>query len=273
MQTSAITDAEMIEWFNDGQKLIQNLIFKSNPKADIFKGEKLYSATADGIYELPSDIYSVNAISAVEVSSGHSTSDFVNLDRVDERNKNEVFGYYIQDKKLILTGCSTYYPFSSLRVTYFKALPRFDKRWAKITSIAPGASITVDSGFDSLASTVDDKICIIDSNGVIVKENVGITDFASNVWSTTADLTGVTAGMYVCMGHHSTNISGLSEECEPYLLDYVRKRLYGRNVYTADMGAQEIFTAEQKDELVRLFMNNTKEIQTPPITDFTHLEW
>lgn len=273
VQTSAITDAEMIEWFNDGQKLIQNIIFKSNPKADIFKAEKVYTANASGVYDLPSDIYAGNAVSMVEVSSSWSSAKYITLDRVDEMNREEIYGYFIRDNQLILTGCQTDYPFSSLRITYFKKLPRFDKRWGKIFALTPGVSITLDpASFDTLASTVDDKICVVDSTGAVIRQNIGITSFSGNLWSTTDALTSVATNMFVCMGGYSSNVSGLVDECEPYLLDYVRKRLFGRNVY-ADGDKQDMFTAEQKDELIRLFQNNTKENLTPPITDFTHLEW
>ena len=274
-QTSAVTDAEMIEWFNDGQKLIQNLVFKSNPKADLFKGVKEYQMDSSMVYDLPADIYAVNAISLVEVNNGSNTTvngGYYPIDRVDEANAATLFGYFTRDGKIYLTGCYTNYNLTQLRVTYFKALPRFDKRWGTIQTVNSGVSLVLQDGFDELASTVDDQVTVVDGDGTTVLNGIRISSFAAGTWNTTNLLAGVLAGQYVCMGSRSENVCGLSDECEPYLLDYVRKRLYGRNVYQ-DGDKQEGFTAEQKDELIRLFQNNTKEIQIPPITDYTYLEF
>lgn len=278
VQTSAITDAEMIEWFNDGQKLIQNLIFKNNFKADIFKEVEEYDAVADGVYDLPDDIYSVNSLSLVEATYGlwdstEENRNYLPIKRVDETERSYLAGYFTRNGQIIFTGYQSNYQFTKVRVTYFKALPRFDKRWGEIQTVTSGVSIVLQSGYDSLASTVDDYVTVVDGLGNVVREGIRISSFAGGAtWTTTDALTGVTAGMFVCMGAKSENISGLPAECEPYLLDYVRKRLYGRNVYN-DGDKQEGFTAEQKDEIIRLFSNNTKEIIEPPITDLTYLDF
>lgn len=276
-QTSAVTDAEMIEWFNDGQKLIQNLIFKNNPKADIFKGVEIYDATASGEYDLPSDIYSVNAISLVEATYGlwdsyENNRNFLPISRVDESDRAYLAGYFIRDNKLIFTGDQSNYQFTKIRVTYFKALPRCDKRWGQIQTANTGVSLVLQSGYDDLASTVDDNVTVVNGLGAVIREGIHIDSFSGGTWNTADALTGVATGQYVCMGARSGNFSLLPDECEPYLLDYVRKRMYGRNTYN-DGDKQEGFTAEQKDELIRLFSNNTKEILSPPITDLTFLDF
>lgn len=276
VQTSAITDAEMIEWFNDGQKLIQNIVFKSNFKADIFKAVEVYDATSEGIYDLPEDIYAINALSLVEATYGlwdpANNYGYVPITRVDESDRAYLAGYFIRDNKLIFTGYQANYQFTKVRLTYFKALPRFDKRWGTIDTVNSGVSLVL-SNYDELASSVDDYVTVIDGLGNIIREGILISNFTGGTWSTSDALTGVTAGMFVCMCSPSNNLSGLPNECEPYLLDYVRKRLYGRNVYTGDDAIQEGFTAEQKDELIRLFSNNTKEIISPPLTDLTMLDF
>lgn len=276
VQTSAITDAEMVEWFNDGQKLIQNLIFKSNPKADIFKEVETYDAVASQEYDLPADIYAVNAISMVEVNSGNNIAingGFWPIDRIDEINRPTIFGYIVRDNKVILTGfLDNNSNVTQVRITYFKALPRVDKRWGTIQTVNSGVSLVLSSGYDDLASTVDDYVTVVDSLGASVREGIRISTFTAGTWATSDALTSVTAGQFVCMGKRATNVCELPDECEPYLLDYVRKRLYGRNVYS-DGDKQELFTSEQKEELIRLFQNNTKEILVPPITDMDFMEW
>lgn len=277
VQTSAITDAEMIEWFNDGQKLIQNLIFKMNTKGDIFQAVEVYDANTDGVYDLPEDIFALNAISLVEASLGQGTNDndgFVPINRVDESDRAYLSGYFVRNGQIIFTGNqAAFHPYQQVRVTYYRKMPRFDKRWGTIQTVNSGVSIVLQSGYDDLASTVDDYITVVDGLGNVVRDNIHISSFSGGTtWTTTDALTGVVAGNFVCMGKDANNFSELPEECEPYLLDYVRRRLYGRNVYN-DGDKQYDFTAEQKDELIRLFSNNTKEILSPPITDLTFLDF
>jgi hypothetical protein len=276
VQTSAITDAEMVEWYNDGQKLIQNLIFKMNPKADIFQAVEVYDANQEGVYDLPEDIYAVNAISLVEASIGQDMNDndgFFPISRVDDSDRTYLAGYFIRNSQLIFTGNqATFHPYTQIRVTYFRALPRVDKRWGEIQTVNSGVSLVLQSGYDDLASTVDDYVTVVNSLGAVIRDGIRINSFGGATWTTTDALTGVTAGMYVLMGGYSTNISELPVECEPYLQDYVRKRLFGRNIYD-DTKNQDIFTAEQKEELIRLFSNNSKEILSPPITDLTFLDF
>jgi hypothetical protein len=228
------------------------------------------------VYDLPTDIYAVNAISLVEASLGQDTNDndgFVPISRVDESDRAYLAGYFIRNNQIIFTGNqAAFHPYVQVRVTYFRALPRVDKRWGTIQTVNSGVSLVLDSGYDDLASTVDDSITVVNSLGTVVRDGIRISGFSGATWSTTDALTGVTAGMYVLMGGYSTNISELPVECEPYLQDYVRKRLFGRNIYD-DTKNQDMFTAEQKDELVRLFSNNSKEILSPPITDLTFLDF
>jgi hypothetical protein len=270
VQTAAIEDAELIEYYNDGQKLIQNLVFKYNPKADIFKAVEVYDATADGVYDLPEDIYAVNALSLVEATVGlwddTDNEGYVKIDRVDEDCRSYLAGYFIRDNQIIFTGSNQNYQFVKVRLTYFKKLARMDKRWGTIQTVNSGVSLVLSGGYDDLAETVDDHVTVVNSVGAIVRDGITISSFSGNTWNTSDALTGVTAGMFVCMGEYSQNVSELPEECEPYLQDYVRKRLYGRNNYN-DVNKQDVFTAEQKDELVKLFSNNTKEVMNPPITD------
>lgn len=58
----------------------------------------------------------------------------------------------------------------------------------------------------------------------------------------------------------------MPEECEPYLLDYVKQRIYTRNNYE-DAGKQQYFTEQQKEEIVSIFSKNKKDDDTIPITD------
>ncbi len=263
VETSAIKDAELIGYFNYAQKLIQNLIFNLNPKADIFKAVKDYTYNSLGEYTLPSDIFAVNALSSVQwIQSGYAYT----IKRIDPVENTA--GYYTQDGKLVVKGFNNF----DVRVTYFKVLPKMDKRWGKVKTVNSAVSLVVDTGYDVLASTVDDSITVVDKYGAQVLANIYIDSFTTDTWATTNALTGVTTANYVCMGANSVNASQLPDSCETYLIDYARSRIQTRNVYD-DGGMQMNFSTAQKADIAALFANNQKDIEFPPITDYDSLDF
>lgn len=262
-QANGVKDAEIISYLNYGQKLIQNIIFKVNPKADIFKKKVLYSYDSSGEYTLPDDIFAQNSISSVEYLSGDL---YLPMDRVNENEKGRS-GYYTEDKKVIVVGFTNY----DLRVTCFRELPRMDKRWGKVASLIPGTSITL-TGNDTNASTVDDYISVVDKFGAQILGDIFIDVYTGGVWSTSNLLTGVTSSHYVCMGENSVNASELPNACETYLLDYARQRIYTRNNYE-DGNKQVYFTDSQRSDLADLFKNNQKDAVFMPITDIDSLDF
>jgi hypothetical protein len=272
-ETNGIADAEMISYFNYAQKLIQNIIFKSNPKCDMFKQVKTYEPSSDGIYALPANIFAENSLSLVETRTGvDSVNDgYRPVDRVDKSEASSKFGYYTENGTLYLTGMNTNYNVYSLRITYFKKLPRVDKRWGKVSSLISGTSLTL-SSFDSNLSAVDDYVSVVNKFGAQVLGEIYVDTFASNVLSTSNLLADVTTNDYVCSGIDAVNKCQLPDECETYLLDYVRQRIYTRNVYE-DANKQVFFTDKQEADIADLFKNNQKDVLYPPITDTTMLEW
>lgn len=272
--TTAIKDAELISYLNAGQKLIQNIVFGANIKADIFKETVEYDANSSGIYPLPDDKYAVNSLSLVEGRFGmdNVNSGYRPIERVDKSEAALMFGYYTENDKVILTGLNINLQVVRVRITYFRALPRMDKRWGKIQTVNPGVSFVVAPGYDSDASSVDDYVTVVDKFGAPVLKGIYIDNFNNATWETSNTLTGVVVGEFVCMGKNSVNASLLPDECETYLLDYVRQRIYTRNVYE-DAGKQVYFTDQQKADIVALFSNNQKDIIYPPITDTEYLEF
>lgn len=253
---TAIKDAEIISYLNYGQKLIQNIIFKRNPKADIFKKKITYPYDSSGEYVLPDDVLAVNAISIVEVESGE---DFQAIDRRDESER--IAGYYTEDKKVIIRGFEN----QGVRVTVFRELPKMDRRWGKIQTVNSGVSLEL-TGNDTNASTVDEWVSVVDKFGAQKKTDIFIDDFTGATWGTTDALTGVSVGDYVCMGKNSVNASELPDACETYLLDYARQRIYTRNNYE-DAGKQVYFTDKQEADISALFSNNQKDTVFLPYQD------
>jgi hypothetical protein len=261
-EANGIKDAELISYLNYGQKLIQNIIFASNPKADIFKKKVSYSYVESGEYDLPSDIFAENAVSLVEYKNGEY---YCPISRIDEAEK--VSGYYTEDKKVIVRGFANF----DIRVTCFRELPRMDKRWGKVSGVVPGVSLGLTDN-DENASTVDDYCTAVDKFGAQILAGIFIDEYSGATWNTTNALTGVDTDHYVCMGENSVNASLLPVACETYLMDYARQRVFTRNNYD-DANKQQYFTEKQQADIAELFKSNQKDILYPPITDYDSLDF
>ncbi|MBA3756778.1 MAG: hypothetical protein H0X02_11355, partial [Nitrosomonas sp.] len=142
-EANGVKDAEVIAYLNYAQKLIQNIIFRVNPKADIFKKIADYSYDSAGEYALPSDIFAKNAISSVEYKIGDEYNSMAGKDKSEYGP-----GYYVEDSLVHVVG----YENLDIRITCFRSLPRMDKRWGRVASLIAGTSITL-TGNDANAST------------------------------------------------------------------------------------------------------------------------
>jgi len=259
---NGVKDAEIVSYLNYGQKLLQNIIFKTNPKSDIFIKNAEYSYNAEGTYDLPADIFAENAIAAVEYKQGDR---YYKIDRIDRIELSS--GYYVENKKLKIEG----YKFFDIRVTVFRELPKMDKRWGRIGTVSSGVSLTL-TGIDTDASTVDDHVTVVDKFGAQVLPGIYVDNYNGSIWETTNLLAGVTIDQFVCMGKNTVNASELPDACETYLLDYVRQRIYTRNNYD-DAGKQVYFTDSQRADIADLFKNNQKDVMFPPITDYDAMDF
>lgn len=272
--TNAVKDAEIIEYFNDGVKAIQSLIHRQNYTPDLFLATQEYSFASGQLeYTLPSDIYSTNAIMLVEVRFGDSNVNegFRPTKRIADVERPDFFGYFVRDGKIIfsLSESNTSFAFDKFRVTYFRRLKRFDKRWATIASITPGSSNTValTGTVDEDMPQVDDIISIVDSTGAVILSGLtaNFTSLPSSL-SYVGATTGVVGGQYIVMGDLSSTHTELPDSIEPYLLDYVRQRLYTRQNYN-DANKQMGFTQSSESDIISIFSNKSRDPGDPVITD------
>ena len=267
--TNGISTNELVQYFNDGQKYIETLIFKNNPYADLFKAQEVYEANTDGVYDLPDDCYSENSISMVEgrYNITENNQGYSRIKPISESEFAYIFGYTIRNKQVLISGQNNIAQLQNVRVTYFKSLKSLDVRRGVIGTVTPGVSIAVTS-FDTTAAQKSDHYSTVTNQGVQVIKNIYSESTSSPL--NTVDTTGVITGQYLVSGANAQNISDLPNACEPYLLDYVRQRIYTRNNYE-DAGKQMYFTEQQKQEVISIFSKNKKDDDTVPITDIGFL--
>jgi hypothetical protein len=264
--TNGISNSEIVGYFNDAQRYITSIIFKSNPYADLFKAQIEYDIETDGEYELPSDCFSTNALSMVEGRFAETDNNrgYSRIKPISESEFSYIFGYITRDNKVLISGQNSIGNLQKLRVTYFKQLPTLDVRQAKVNAITPGVSIALSTAPTELYA-MDDHCSAVDSKGDQIVSNIYFTNTSGSTLLT-ANTTGVTTNHYITAGKNSSNKSLLPDVCESYLLDYVKQRIYTRNNYD-DANKQMFFTEQQKQDIVSIFSKNKKDDDTIPITD------
>lgn len=268
--TNGVTNAEIVSYFNDAQKYITALIFKNNPYADQFKVQVEIAATSDGVYTIPADCFSESAISMVEAKWSDSANNdgYSRIKPIMESEASYMFGYYTRNNEVVITGDAPNSNFTYIRITYFKRLKSLDVRQSKVSAVTPGVSIGLAAAPTDLY-LLDDHASAVDAQGDQVVANIYFTN-TSGATLTTVDTTGVTTSHYIVAGANACNASELSEECEPYLIDYVKQRLYTRNNYD-DANKQMYFTEQQRLDIISIFSKNKKDDETIPVTDLTYL--
>jgi hypothetical protein len=269
---NGISTAEIVGYFNDAQKYITTLIFKNNPYADMFKSQVIYPSSSSGEYTIPSDCYSTSSISMVEGRFGETevNGGYRRIKPISESELAYSFGYTVRNNKVIISGQNNVAQIQSIRVTYFKRLQTVDVRQARIQS-KTSTTLVLDAAPPGLY-TMDDKFSVVDDQGIQSAAGLYTTTTSGSTLAVPAGTANVDLSTvkYVVSGENANNKCELPDECEPYLLDYVKQRIYTRNNYS-DADKQLYFTEQQKAEIISIFSKNKKDDDTIPTTDLEFL--
>lgn len=272
--TNAVSDREIIGYFNDCVKSIQSICSKANVLSSYFKSSIFYpSPVADQELDLPSDVFGDNAVTYVDISSDASGSpdSWSTLERISQEEGHYLTGWYTRNKKIVFTGTRGANLGYGARAWYFKRLPRWDKAWATFTSKI-GQAVTINV-LDSDFSKIDRFITFINPlTNEVRASGLSYVVTAPGQITVTGDVSSLVAGDLMLMGKISTIDIELPEEVEPYILDYVGKRIYGRNNYREDATQNDYFTADDRDNITSIFADAGKSIVHPPITDTSYLK-
>jgi hypothetical protein len=178
-----------------------------------------------------------------------------------------MFGYVVRNNQIIISGQNNIAQLQDIRITYFKQLKTLDIRRGTVGVVVANTSIAITS-LDTTAPLRDDNYSTCNAQGTQVVSGIYSASTSSPLLTTTT--TGVITGQYLLTGKNATNVSELPDACEPYLIDYVRQRIYTRNNYE-DANKQMYFTEQQKSEVISIFSKNKKDDDTVPLTDYSFL--
>jgi hypothetical protein len=256
-----------MRYFNDGQKLIQKILYTANPGTSMFRSFLDQTPSANGVVPLPLDIYAKTAIDSVGFirSNGY----FSKLTKVDYAEFDNLYGYTIINDNIVVPEKNTT---SDIRIMYVFQLPVLSYRLGKVeafddtlkTITIEGASLINDSTFDTRYEnySVVDKTGVVKASNLLLDELVGLSmSFDSGV-----DLSTIAIGDYIVCGKVGTSHGRLPDECEPFLMTYVQRRIKDK-VSATGVASENVFTAEERQDLQDLFVDNSRDQKYPVATD------
>lgn len=254
----AITDLLCCQLLNRSQDFIMGELYNRNIKSNVFRGTQELTITP-GIYtyDLPLDIYAVNALSSVQRIPGFSP-----VRQISEKDRSAKTGYFTAKNKIIFTSDS----FSIVQLSYTKKLPKLSTTYGTVAS-KTATTFALNVGYKDMA-TVDDFCTVINSAGVIILSGLAFTQVAGVV--TLASTVGINIGDTVVPGKYSSTHSDLPEECESSLIFMLEKLIEAR-LSSSDVNIGSILSKEQLDQIADMFSDNSGDSFMPPIVEYK--EW
>ena len=291
--TYSVPDSEILQYLNDGQDRIQNLISATKNIAKIFVKEAIIPIIAgQAEYSVPDRVLLNKQIEYVEFSATGQTQDYIRLEKLNFFNRDTYpstypMGYFKRGNQILIqpTPSTTQ---GSLRINFEREIYDLDVIRSQVNGTPSGTSIVLDAVGGTLITTASEamltlgaKVCITKGDGTPLLTNGVVASYvagtktltlAANVSTylvgsaTLADL----ASQYFTIGAYTTPFSALPDNCERYLIHYAVAELFHRdssNDYSKEMGV----VAMMEEDIIKTMAAQTGEIQfTPQISRY---EW
>jgi hypothetical protein len=269
--TNKLTDFDMINYLNRAQREIQRIIFEANVETNIFNTEYSISLVRDQeSYDLPSDIYAQGGITSVLISP--DGTNFSPIRRITPADQRTNYGYFIIGNKIHLSPVPTQNFPGAIKLIYTQQVPFVGFRFGEVISLTSGVSVRVSTTRGEDITQYNDYFTIVDKDGVVRDNNLSIDSYnlGTKIISTSSTFVNAVVGDYVILGKNSTSSSILPDACEDYLMNHAERSIFKQDS-SSDLAASNIFTAEEKQDLIMLFQNNIQDTIYPPIVDTTYI--
>jgi len=293
--TYSISNEEVLQYLNDAQDRMQNLICSKKNIAKIFVKQQIIPLVANQeAYTIPDRLLLNKQIENIEFSSDGTLGNYVRLEKLNMFNRDTntttyPWGYYKQGGQIFLQptpSSST----GSIRVTYERDLDDLEIPRGLVSTITTGtstqfATLTLDSSADAYETTspgwsTQQYCCIVSPLGIRKCFNILISNYNTStniitpnptpfIYDTVLD-SQIAVGDVAIFNKYSTTFSQLPDACERYLIHYAATELMGidsSNDYTKFKDK----LAEMEEDILRALASQTSEIQYIPTTD--RYEW
>jgi len=293
--TNSITDDEILQYLNDAQDRLQNLISAKKNIAKIFVTQQIISIVANQeAYSIPDRVLLNKQIENVEFSATGSLTDYVRLEKLNFINRdtnpsNYPWGYFKRGGQLFLQPTPSIST-GSIRVTYERDLDDLDIPRAAINSITGGTStqftsMVLSSLADSYESTTPGwsniQYCCFVTAATGARKcfniPVGSYDVGTNTLTpspspfvyTSLD-SALAVGDFGVFNQYTTMFSQLPDSCERYLIHYAAAELL-RHDSSGDYDRAQERLAVMEDDILKALASQTSEVQFIPQGD--RYEW
>lgn len=274
-----ITAAEVLQYLNDAQDRLQNLLSATKNIAKIFVTQELISLTANQeAYSISDRVLMNKQIEFVEFSVTGLVTDYVRLEKLHFLNRDTAGGtyprgYFKRGNQILIqpTPSATQ---GVVRVSYERELDDL----AESTDIVSGTPATTDIVVTTGSATFSTAtyICIEALDGTVLLRNgvVDSYDAPTKTITLAADVDTYLVGDavladldggYVQLGKYVTRISKLPDSCERYLIHYAAAELL-RKDSSADYDRAAGLVSEIEDDIISVMRAQTGEIQYIPQT-------
>ena len=268
VDANSLNDVTLINYMNDAQRTIQNIIFQSDKLNNVFTKQYPLTTVSGTIeYDLPSDVYAENSLISVWSLDSSNRKGF----RYDKQSFGESAtprGYSVQNRKIIFSHT----PFDNILLVYNYRLPILSNRVGQVESVAgqvitiAGASLV--EGFDAN----DEYVTIVDKYGTIITSGHYIDSLLGVSLTVEGDITSVLAGHYIVSGKIATSHSCLPEECETFLKVFTERKALA-HINSTKLANSNIFSSQERADIEDLFADKTSDIEYPVIVDYDFLDY
>jgi hypothetical protein len=290
--TYSITDDEVLQYVNDAQDRLQNLLSATKNIAKIFCTDQIISVVANQeAYTISDRVLLNKQIEYVEFSATGLVGDYIRLEKLNLFNRDTntttyPHGYFKRGNQLLLQPTPSTAQ-GSLRISYERELDDLDVTRGRVNGapVAKVIDLTHTTGAPTLADEAlfinGNYICISDSAGNVMLRNGLIDSYAAGTDALTlvADVLTYCVGSYVLanladgfmtLGRYTTNISKLPDACERYLVHYAVAEIFKKDS-SQDYDRQAGLVATMEEDILDAMSAQTGEIQFTP--QLQRYEW
>ena len=292
--TYSISSEELLQYLNDAQDRMQNLICAKKNIAKIFVTQQIISLVgSQESYTIPDRLLLNKQIENIEFSADGTLGNYVRMEKLNMMNRDTntttyPWGYYKQGGQIFLQptpNSST----GTIRVTYERDLDDLDIPRGVISSISGGTSsqftsLVLDSTADAYESTspgwnTQQYCSFVSSTGARKCYNVLIGSYVAGTntltpspspFLYTANDSQLAVGDVAVFNKYTTTFSQLPDACEKYLIHSVATDLMNidsSNDYSKFRDKRD----EMEEDILKALASQTGEVQYVPQQD--RFEW
>lgn len=286
--TYGITDDEVLQYINDAQDRMQNLISAQKNIARLFSTQQIIPIVANQeAYTIDDRVLLNKAIQQVEYSYDSNLSNYTVLQKVNlfnrDTNASNYPTSYFKRGNAILLQPTPNAANGSIRVTYERAVDDLDIPRGLITVITNGTSTQFDTlTFGTTANSYETSTpgwsniqyaSIVSPLGARRCYNVLLTSYNTSTNLLTPNPTPFIYGALdsaiqvndvAVFGKYTTTFSQLPDECERYLIHYAAARLYAEDS-SNDTSREENIVAEIESDILTALASQTPEVEYVPM--------